>query len=473
MGSARILTKLSNKELNIDDRFSSRLGQFAILIVNTLIIVAVMHLLLGTSWDGANFLLNVLQDLVTATCTWLVDAAGSSAGILASTTGKLTDPAKWPRDICGIATELDLNPYTIQFACCPRCLCTYAPTALHGQDGEYPTTCTFHEMSGGQPCGTSLCQARKGWVGGLKPLKRYTFQSMTSWVGRLLSRPDLEHCLISPEACTVPQQMHDIWDGVAFRMFKGPDGKPFFRSPNNELRLAFSLFVDWFNPHGRKQQAKAVSIGAIYMVCMNLPIHLRYRVENIYLVGIIPGPSEPSTSQMNHFLRLLVDNLLQFWHTGCYISRTATYQSGRLVRAVMISLVCDVPALRKVASFMGHSGHSFCFFCRLQDHDITNFDVDTWPRYTWDEHLRLASEWRDAQNEQDRDALFKRYSIQWSELLRLPYWDITKYAVLDAMHNLFLGDLRHHLVEIWKMTSTISKKPKSMKSHPTDTGDRD
>lgn len=429
-----------------------------------------MHLLLGTSRDGANFLLNALQDLVTVTCTWLLDATGSSAGALASATKKLMDPAKWPRDIRGVASEFDLDPHMVHFACCPKCLCTYAPTTSHtsGQDGEYPVTCTFHETPGSQPCGTCLCQPKKGRAGGLKPFKRYTFQSMASWVGRLLSRPDLERHLISLKARPASQQMRDIWDGAAFRVFKGPDNQSFFRSPNNELRLAFSLFVDWFNPHGRKRQAKAVSIGAIYMICMNLPVHLRYRVENVYLVGIIPGPSEPSTSQMNHFLRPLVDELLQFWHTGYYFSRTATYESGRLVRAVVIPLVCDVPALRKVAGFMGHSGHSFCSFCRLQDHDITNFDVDTWPRYTWEEHVRLASEWRDAPNEKDRDAIWKRHSIRWSELLRLPYWDITKYAVLDAMHNLFLGDLRRHLVDIWKMTSTVVKKPKSMTPHSPD-----
>lgn len=36
------------------------------------------------------------------------------------------------------------------------------------------------------------------------------------------------------------------------------------------------------------------------------------------------------------------------------------------------------------------------------------------------------------------------------------------------MHNLFLGDLRRHLVDIWKMTSTIVKKPKSMTPHSPD-----
>ena len=49
----------------------------------------------------------------------------------------------------------------------------------------------------------------------------------------------------------------------------------------------------------------------------------------------------------------------------------------------------------------------------------------------------------------ERDAIFEDHGIRWSRLLRLPYWDPTRYAVVDAMHNLFLGELRHHCVEVW------------------------
>ncbi|KAI6006263.1 hypothetical protein F5J12DRAFT_905738 [Pisolithus orientalis] len=134
---------------------------------------------------------------------------------------------------------------------------------------------------------------------------------------------------------------------------------------------------------------------------------------------------------MNHFLHPLVNELLQFWDPSCYFSHTATCPAGCLVHYVLIPLICDVPALRKVASFMGHSGHSFCSFCCLQDSDITNFD----------EHVRLATMWWDAPTEN---------------------LDIMKYTILDAMHNLFLGDLKRHLVNIWRMTSTAGKTPKGM-----------
>lgn len=52
------------------------------------------------------------------------------------------------------------------------------------------------------------------------------------------------------------------------------------------------------------------SVGAIYLTVMNLPHKIRYKQENVILVGLIPGPKEPSLN----ILRLLVDDeLLEFW----------------------------------------------------------------------------------------------------------------------------------------------------------------
>ena len=49
------------------------------------------------------------------------------------------------------------------------------------------------------------------------------------------------------------------------------------------------LHLYWFQPYTHTQ----TSIGVIYLTVLNLPRYLRYKRENVILVGIIPGPNEP------------------------------------------------------------------------------------------------------------------------------------------------------------------------------------
>ena len=48
-----------------------------------------------------------------------------------------------------------------------------------------------------------------------------------------------------------------------------------------------------------------------------------------------------------------------------------------------------------------------------------------------------------------RDELEKKYGMQYSELLRLPYFDIVEFHVVDPMHNLLLGTAKY-ITNLWK-----------------------
>jgi len=60
----------------------------------------------------------------------------------------------------------------------------------------------------------------------------------------------------------------------------------------------------------------------------------------------------------------------------------------------------------------------------------------------------MADEWLAASSKTERNKIFKRTGIRWSELLRLAYWDPTRSIVVDAMHNLFLNLVKFHIEHV-------------------------
>ncbi|OSD00157.1 hypothetical protein PYCCODRAFT_1371822 [Trametes coccinea BRFM310] len=186
------------------------------------------------------------------------------------------------------------------------------------------------------------------------------------------------------------------------------------------------------------------------MVCLNLPPHLRYLPENIYVAGVIPGPSKPSTVQINHFIALIIDELLEFWDPGVSYTQTAKAPYGRLVRLVVIPLVCDLPAARQVAGLGNFNQlHALCSCCTVRFDDIENTDVDSFPLRSMKAHREAATAWLHANSTAEREQLFKTTGIRYTELLRLPYWNPVLYVVIDSMHNLYLGILQRHIRDFW------------------------
>lgn len=364
-----------------------------------------------------------------------------------------------PKDLTTALKRFDIEPNITEYACCPACFAIYAP-AGDPNNPIYPDLCTWKEMASQEtPCGAPLLVVSEGKNATSRPRRVFGYQNPMSWLARLLTRnPELEKHM-EESWSTARDKVKDVFGAEALKGFKGPDGKPWSICPNDDLHLVFSMFVDWFNPYGNKQAGKSNSIGAIYMVCLSLPAAIRYKAENVYLVCIIPGPKEPTVNQLNHLLKPLVADFLKLWHSGVRFSRTAAKQYGRTVKCAIIPVVCDLPALRKTAGFAGHAAHNFCSFCRVQKDDIAeDFDFENWPRRQWDEHICEARVWRDTETNTAREKHFKTHGLRWSELLNLPYWDPTQFSVLDAMHNLFLGEFQHHCRRVWGLDVKGGKK---------------
>ena len=75
----------------------------------------------------------------------------------------------------------------------------------------------------------------------------------------------------------------DVFDGQIWKDFQVYDGVPFLSEP---FTYGLMLNIDWFTPCTHTEY----SLGTIYLTFMNLPRKLRFRQENVILIGLIPGP---------------------------------------------------------------------------------------------------------------------------------------------------------------------------------------
>ncbi len=341
----------------------------------------------------------------------LLRLALSSTGTSPMATNSLLSDL--PHDVRQMVTELDLKPESIGFVCCPQCYCCYPL-------GSFPDRCENQEEPGGPMCNRILRKSvfHRGKLR-LRSPRRYLYQDMKLWMGRFICRPDMEGYLDRDvfDTGAEPGEMRDIWDGEILPNFTDRDGLPFVGTKKDgEGRYIFGLNMDGFNPSGNKQGGKTRSYGAIYMVCLNLPPALRYQVENIFLVCIIPGPHHPSLVQINHLLRPLVNDLLEFWERGVFYSKTPWYSKGRLVRCALIPVICDLLAARQMMAFASHASNCFCCYCGLHRNDMDNVNMSSWPPgiQSREEYVAIAERWRDAPNTNERKRLFERHGVRYT-----------------------------------------------------------
>ena len=118
------------------------------------------------------------------------------------------------------------------------------------------------------------------------------------------------------------------------------------------------LNVDWMQPF----KHTIYSVGVMYLVLMNLPRSECFKTENVTLVGVIPGPSEPKLN-VNAYLSPLVDELLILWNDGVKLRHFGSQFLPETFKACLLCVACDIPASRKVFGFTGHNSAHGCNKC--------------------------------------------------------------------------------------------------------------
>ncbi|KAI9326478.1 hypothetical protein BD770DRAFT_450006 [Pilaira anomala] len=210
---------------------------------------------------------------------------------------------------------------------------------------------------------------------------------------------------------SVPGVMGDIYDGRVWNTFKlnEQDDQPFVQQ--SIFNLVFSINIDWFS---------------------------------LYEYG--DYSCEPATFQMNHYLKLVVDELLLL-ASGVHMQ---TLNDGvQLVKGALTLVTCDLPATRKVVGMTSFNSKNACNRCdtifepvsgtKSKINFSTGLDEEEWNMRTNEKHRSDAERWLNTRTRAARTDLERENGTRYSELLRLNYFDPTRFVAFDICHNIFMG----------------------------------
>ncbi|PPQ79206.1 hypothetical protein CVT26_000557 [Gymnopilus dilepis] len=421
-------------------------GAPAIVQLLTLMVVA-CHVILGLPRRGCSWLFSMCSYIVETTVKKVL--GGTVSGYFSDIL------AQWPRDVRTARDQFKLEANATVYAVCPKCNSTHKPSYKSDSPDIpfYPEKCSTRLY--GKRCGEIILRPKSRgnariWV----PIKPYVSFDFNDWLANMLSRENYEEIMdnawnnMDPEA---DGRLTDIFQGSVVREFKGYDEVTHFSNIGGKDagHYLFSLACDFFNPLRNLANGKKVSVGVIALICLNLPIHLRYQPENIFLAGIIPGPQEPKLDGINPYLKPVVDSFLELW-TGVLFSQTYLHRLGRLIMCAIIAVICDLPAARKVGGFASFHHNYYCSacWCNKTQKTYDNYDYHTWQKRTDEDCRDWARKFREAPTLRDATSFFDRSGLRSTELLRLPYYNPTRFLVIDPMHNLFLGLIKEHFQNI-------------------------
>ncbi|KAF8057435.1 hypothetical protein FPV67DRAFT_1677229 [Lyophyllum atratum] len=289
-----------------------------------------------------------------------------------------------------------------------------------------------------------------------RPLVQFPNKSLAEQLAIMLATPGIEDVVegsVNNIKKSVPGTYTNIFDGKVCQELPCADGSLFFSpSPEQiqagELRIGVSLGVDWSVFISAKSNSTLPHLGAYVVQCDQLAS------------SSTVSDSQSPTSWDN------ASELLRLWKEGVVIV-TPKYPQGRLVRVALVAVVCDKPAAHKLGGFGSHSHTYFCTMCWVtQELKATTASfTDGFPARTNEEQRRLQTEYLKCNTKTAQAEFIKKYSTRWSELHRLPYFDVCRMIVIDPMHNLFLGIVKTHFYHIWVQLNILRKTKELRRLH--------
>ena len=358
----------------------------------------------------------------------------------------------FPKSLYTAKKMLNIFQPKMQLAVCSNChkLHNIKNIVEYKEEGETAIANCLHEEFPNNPVSIhrnkcnkplSILKKRKGGTIAV-PRMLYPKPSIRQQLTMLYQRPDFENMLKLSGIQRGGNIYSDIYDGKIWKTFPF-DGSTFFTPETAMTHLGLLFNLDWFQPFTYTQH----SAGAIYASICNLPRSERNKPENIIYLGFLPGPKEVGLERINHYLAPIVDEFLELWN-GWKVPKTYQCPDGLNIKVALIVGSCDTPATRKL---FGHGAAAMkCHRCEKRstysadyrkNHYGGDHSYDEWITNLSDPslHRQYAHEWLQCDSKSSRETHFKEHGVRWSELLRLPYMNPIRFAVVDPMHCLFLG----------------------------------
>ncbi|KZV59474.1 hypothetical protein PENSPDRAFT_678949 [Peniophora sp. CONT] len=201
---------------------------------------------------------------------------------------------------------------------------------------------------------------------------------------------------------------------------------------------------------------------------MNLPPHMRFKPENVFIAGITPGPNAPNMITISHIIELLVSAVSSYVQPGRQVP-TFRYPLGTLIQLRVAPLIADIEAVRKAAGFMSHSAKLFCSFCELTSDHIEELDSSKWKLRSGAQVRVEAEKWRSLTTKAAREAQAKSTGVRWTPFYLLGSWNSVEHVMLGYMHNWLEGVLKHQLRNLWG----IGPSKENAADMPPSDGERD
>ena len=219
-----------------------------------------------------------------------------------------------------------------------------------GKKIQEPKPCSYVELPHAPAllqCGNLL--SKQHTASSTKSLEKVPYARIAIQLRKMLQRPGFKKdCLKwrTREDWLPCDVMADIYDGDVWKSWGA-------WLKNSDYNLGLQLNLDWLEPHKHSQY----SLGAIYLVILNLPREIRYKRENVILVATLPDNSK-HVDTTSRLVLPMVKELLHLWHNG-----EELYPGGPKFSAALLQVTADLPAGRVVSGLLAHNAHAGCSRC--------------------------------------------------------------------------------------------------------------